>query len=264
MSRPDQYRALFARSQSSMRLRNDDPALRASQVSYDGSGRSSDMEQETGHRRGTALRRKTRRGSTCTTSKLPSDLRASRTSSMHESVESTSHEQPNKNRSATFTPLPFHSKSETGRRGLHQGYSIGEPIRCPSHMIVEESAEEATRAVGSLQVHDCAFIKRSDGSYSYAILTERSFEPSRGACMTFIVDEGGSTKMIRKKHWSRLVRVLSVEGLVCSFAPPATPMEKEDIEYMAPVVNISFVPQRDDDEWSLISSVSERARRKQA
>ncbi len=95
-------------------------------------------------------------------------------------------------------------------------------------MIVEAADELARRAVRSLNTHDFAFIRRFGGSYLYAILAYRSVEPiGRGGaaeedyeedhgtmeeCMTFVVDEGRSTKMMRERHWEEYVCLVSTEG----------------------------------------------------
>ena len=59
--------------------------------------------------------------------------------------------------------------------------TIGETLRSSSHMSIEAISEQDIQAIGSLDEHDFAFIKRSDGSYTYAILAYRSMEPVKGA-----------------------------------------------------------------------------------
>eukprot|EP00571_Detonula_confervacea_P001002 CAMPEP_0172331042 /NCGR_PEP_ID=MMETSP1058-20130122/61722_1 /TAXON_ID=83371 /ORGANISM="Detonula confervacea, Strain CCMP 353" /LENGTH=256 /DNA_ID=CAMNT_0013048295 /DNA_START=199 /DNA_END=969 /DNA_ORIENTATION=+ len=132
--------------------------------------------------------------------------------------------------SVTFAPLhpsPSNACMENlvqaqdhQRGGLRQDYLLGEAIRSPSHMIIEPTPKRSIQAVNSLQKHDFAFIKRSDGSYSYAILACRSFEPIKGAkknatteeCMIFVMDDTGSTKIIRQSRWSDSVHLVSMEA----------------------------------------------------
>ena len=45
-------------------------------------------------------------------------------------------------------------------------------------MVVESTSKKSLRSVDSLQKHDFAFVKRSDKSFSYAILAFRSLEPT--------------------------------------------------------------------------------------
>ena len=97
--------------------------------------------------------------------------------------------------------------------GSRKDYSIGETIRSPCYMFTEPTA-----AVSSLKKHNFAFVKRSDGSYSYTILAYRSMEPIKGTknteeCMTFVMSDAGHTKIVRKRNWSEFVRLVSMEGL---------------------------------------------------
>jgi len=80
--------------------------------------------------------------------------------------------------------------------GFRRDYELGETVRCQTHM--------STGDTSSLENHDFAFVKRSDGSYSYAILAERSEE-----FMLFAMNASGATKKISKKHWSSLLCLVS-------------------------------------------------------
>ena len=88
-------------------------------------------------------------------------------------------------------------------------------------MIIEPTPKQAIQAVDSLNTHDFAFVKRSDGSYSFAILAYRSMEPTKradgdaamGKYMNFVICDSGSTKMVRMSHWSKSIRLVSMEGL---------------------------------------------------
>jgi len=116
--------------------------------------------------------------------------------------------------SATFARVE--NQHEHGFRG---DYTIGETLRSPSHMSIGAISEQTIQANSSLDQHDFAFIKRSDGSYTYAILAYRSMEPIKGAnnvdkvesmeeCMNFVMSEAGATKMVRRRNWSKLVRLV--------------------------------------------------------
>ena len=181
-------------------------------------------------------------------------------------------------------PVRRASDSEERSRGFRKDYILGDSVRSPSHMIMDP----AIQAIGSLQKYDFAFIKRSDGSYSYAILAFRSFMPNkRGTgteeCMTFVMKENGSTKVIRKKNWSEFVHPVSLEEPRCQAAPVAqrtnvaTPKcmsSTEEQPTQTPVLRqevsdeskdlvpgmVSFDSRKaSEDECSLISSVSDRA-----
>lgn len=141
----------------------------------------------------------------------------------------------------TFAPLPpSHTKNlasapptnRSGKAGLKSkgfrgDYSLGETARSQSDMIRHSTSYQVLQAVNSLQKHDFAFVKQSGGSYSYAILAFRSFEPLEGksSCadsleeiMTFVMCDAGSVKMLKKDQWVENVRMVSVKGL----DPPGT------------------------------------------
>ena len=112
----------------------------------------------------------------------------------------------------TDKPVQRASTSNEHTSGFRKDYVIGDLVRSTSHMITGPTSQ----AIDMLQKHDFAFVKRSDGSYSYAILAFRSFEPIKKGtgteeCMTFVTNESGSTKIIRERHWSELVRPASME-----------------------------------------------------
>ena len=81
-------------------------------------------------------------------------------------------------------------------------YILGQALRTPKHMIIENCPQAATEKVSQLKKYDFAFIKRSDGSWTYAILAYRSEEDE---CMMFVMDERGSTKVFTKKQWAKWV-----------------------------------------------------------
>lgn len=56
-------------------------------------------------------------------------------------------------------------------------------------------------AVDSLRVHQFAFVLRSNGTYTYAIVSDRKEDRIR-----FVLDEIGSTKMIRRESFERCIR----------------------------------------------------------
>ncbi len=152
-------------------------------------------------------------------------------------------------------------------------------------MAIESTEELAIEAVGSLNTHDFAFVKLSDGTYSYAIPADRSTKPVNGAknktchaecvmeeCMTFVTTKLGSTKTVRRRHWGKYVHLVSplikVQHLLKrrstlpfreKNAPVICTVIERNGDDVTPARVIAFVPQTDE-ECSLISSVSDRAR----
>lgn len=87
-------------------------------------------------------------------------------------------------------------------------YKLGQALRSPTHMIIENCPQAAMEKVSQLKNYDFAFIKRSDGSWTYAILAFRSEEEE---CMMFVMNEGGSTKVIKKNQWAKWVRCVATD-----------------------------------------------------
>lgn len=151
--------------------------------------------------------------------------------SMDNEVRLESSRKPRRRATVASDPLPQqqqrnYTKSEVEKdhqkqhqyKGVRQDVSLGETVRSRSHVILEPISERSLQAVNLLRQHDFAFVKRSDGSYSYAILAYRSFEPIKGGanknsviteeeCMTFVVNDIGNTKMICRRYWSEYVRL---------------------------------------------------------
>lgn len=172
-------------------------------------------------------------------------------------------------------PVQIHHK------GFRKDYALGEALRSHSHMITEPTPGHAIQAASLLGKHDFAFVRRSDGSFSYAILAYRSREPIRSKkngethedCMTFVMGPDGTTKMIRKRFWSDFVRLVCVPALEkASFSAHAASISREkkplvlcqevraEDNLCAPPKIISFPGDEFGDECSLMSSVSDRAR----
>lgn len=108
-------------------------------------------------------------------------------------------------------------------QGYRRDYSIGDVVRSPSHMIPRSSSG----AIASLNKYDFAFVKRSDGSFSYGIVARRIDES-----LFFVISGVGHTKLVEKRHWRTCIRLVS----------PGVPSM------------LSFVPQLVDEEFSLITN----------
>jgi len=107
--------------------------------------------------------------------------------------------------------------------GVDAYYELGETLHHLSHMTVESTVEASMASIQSLRNHDFCFLKRSDGSYTYATLAHRTMEMKRCStasterereddteeCMTFVVSGTGCTKMIKKRQWVEFVKRVS-------------------------------------------------------
>ena len=111
---------------------------------------------------------------------------------------------PNKNsrsdKESSQQPHPMYS-------GARSDYFLGDTAKCPTHMIIESDPGVALEKVSQLKNYDYAFIKRSDGSWTYAIVANRYHSNNDGEdFIMFVLDEAGCTKIIKKKQWANFVR----------------------------------------------------------
>ncbi len=150
----------------------------------------------------------------------------------------------NKHASVSFAPLPptpsYVKKRSTSSsttlstteqlklrtKGFRPDYSLGDIARSPSHMVHHSIPEQSYESVNSLQIHDFAWVKRTNGSYSYAILAFRSLEPPSNPksksehdeeildeYLGFVMCNEGSIKYLKKCMWSEYVRPVSMVGM---------------------------------------------------
>eukprot|EP00956_Cyclotella_meneghiniana_P021245 scaffold38451_cov41-Cyclotella_meneghiniana.AAC.2 len=88
-------------------------------------------------------------------------------------------------------------------------YELGDLPRCLSHVIIDTSPQAALERVSRLNPHDCAFVKRSNKSWSYAILASRFVDIYNEEHMVFALDEKGLTKDIKRSQWASCVRCVA-------------------------------------------------------
>mmetsp|Transcript_9783 Transcript_9783/g.20301 ORF Transcript_9783/g.20301 Transcript_9783/m.20301 type:complete len:310 (-) Transcript_9783:100-1029(-) len=103
-------------------------------------------------------------------------------------------------------------KERCDHRGFRTDYVLGAAARSTSDMVFEADKANAFKAISSMKEHDFAFIRRSDGQWTYSILAYRSFETIRNnteECMTFVTSDFGATKMVKKSQWVTSIRLVS-------------------------------------------------------
>ncbi|KAL7468886.1 hypothetical protein ACHAXS_009118 [Conticribra weissflogii] len=101
----------------------------------------------------------------------------------------------------------FHRRSKSVG---HPDYSLGQAAK-EIDMIKEATLEAAKLATSLLRQFDMAFIKRSNGTWCYAMLIER-VQPENDYdewALRFVVDESGGTKTIKRyDNFGRYVRLI--------------------------------------------------------
>eukprot|EP00804_Cyclotella_cryptica_P011099 CCRYP_013552-RA/>CCRYP_013552-RA protein AED:0.07 eAED:0.07 QI:0/-1/0/1/-1/1/1/0/768 len=134
-------------------------------------------------------------------------------------VSSSSTEAPD--RSTKFSSKLCHTVHLSSKP--HQKYHIGEVARSPNDMIIHRSYFDAIDSVSLIQKMQHAFIKRSNGLWTCAVLVERALQPINGKhwysereienagmkleeSMLFAINDDGSTKIVNKRNWGKFVR----------------------------------------------------------
>ena len=101
-------------------------------------------------------------------------------------------------------------------------YQLGDVPVSSKHMIASSSMKDAIENASTLNIHDFAFVLRSNGDWCYSIVARKN-PPSesmdkRGKIVTdyedasilFVTDTKGSTKSIKMKHWGKMIRLVNL------------------------------------------------------
>lgn len=107
-------------------------------------------------------------------------------------------------------------------------YHIGQVSRSPNHMIIHRSHFDAIDSVAMIKNLQQAFIKRSNGLWTCAVLVERGMQPVNSRrwysdweidpdemqleeSMLFVINGDGSTKIVNKRNWGKFVRRMKAD-----------------------------------------------------
>ena len=89
---------------------------------------------------------------------------------------------------------------------------LGDVAR-PHDMRIASNVQQAHDEAVSLAVHSFAFVLRSTGEWTYAILSDRPVESGPGASMRFVMNTQGITKTIEAKHWAGYIRLVQKRSI---------------------------------------------------
>lgn len=81
-------------------------------------------------------------------------------------------------------------------------------VASPQDMHIEFDSQRQYENVESLAIHSFAFILRSTGDWTYAIISDRPVESGPDASIRFVLNSRGSTKTIKAKNWSTHIRLV--------------------------------------------------------
>lgn len=117
------------------------------------------------------------------------------------SVKSNSNSEGEK---SEIPPAASVEADDTCLKHLNLG-DVGAPEDMVDHSIDGPHPESvALRRISCLKMHDFAFVRRSDQSWTYAILSDRTKEHMR-----FVTDGKGSTKTLAKRNWLGSIRLVN-------------------------------------------------------
>ena len=121
---------------------------------------------------------------------------------------------PNRRRSdgggGTFVGPHQEIKEHSNVRSNEVNYDLGDSLRCSSHIINDACPQAALERVSRLNNYDFAFVKRSNGSWSYAILASRFVGMYNDEYMVFVMNKIGSTKVVNRSQWAGCVRCVAM------------------------------------------------------
>jgi|EP00970_Alexandrium_tamarense_P012037 hypothetical protein len=152
------------------------------------------------------------------------------------------------------------------RTSVKNEYELGDKLKSIHDMILPPLSPPtsltvtlASKLAASLKIHDFAFVRRSDGSWRYAILagteghtsdngtspsSELHFKSRQEESMIFVMNNVGSTKSIPRSHWGHYVR--RVRG------------NCDDLELIELADGLQSTNKRDRDTSRRVSSVAEK------
>ena len=121
---------------------------------------------------------------------------------------------PNRRRSdgggGTFVSPHQEIKEHSNVRSHEVNYDLGDSLQCSSHIINDACPQAAIERVSRLNHYDFAFVKRSNGSWSYAILASRFVGMYNDEYMVFVLNKIGSTKVVNRSQWASCVRCVAM------------------------------------------------------
>ncbi|KAL7460183.1 hypothetical protein ACHAXS_000646 [Conticribra weissflogii] len=103
--------------------------------------------------------------------------------------------------------------------------------------------DEVIKSISALKINDHAFVKRSNGDFTYAILSERFSDFSkndnnnRDDCLLFIISPEGHSKLIKRTRWLDMVRPLKRNDYESMTSECQSPKESQNLSS-----TLSYVP----------------------
>lgn len=118
----------------------------------------------------------------------------------------------NSKKSTTTNNKPSSEKVESSqpRKKLTlPGYSLGDILSNDQHMITPSSLKDGIEYASTLQPLDFAFILRSNGTWTYAVVCDILNCNNNKPSIKFVVDRQGCTRTIPKKYWGKYICLIN-------------------------------------------------------
>eukprot|EP00579_Thalassiosira_antarctica_P009383 CAMPEP_0201916410 /NCGR_PEP_ID=MMETSP0903-20130614/6044_1 /ASSEMBLY_ACC=CAM_ASM_000552 /TAXON_ID=420261 /ORGANISM="Thalassiosira antarctica, Strain CCMP982" /LENGTH=1004 /DNA_ID=CAMNT_0048452207 /DNA_START=247 /DNA_END=3261 /DNA_ORIENTATION=- len=163
-----------------------------------------------------------------TTPRKSSNFQQSQRTLEHTRISSSSHDVNDSNKGVDIKYI----MNKSGKpKNIESEYTLGEGCRSPMEMIIHRSDKKAIQSTALLKKWDQAFVKRSNGLWTAAVMIDRALQPKniskrhrrdRGPWFTvweidphsmdleenmlFAINGDGATKIISRKRWGKHVR----------------------------------------------------------
>ena len=123
-------------------------------------------------------------------------------------------EDKNNNKESSNNNKP--SSVESPRKKLTlPGYSLGDIPSHTQHMILPSTLKEGVESASTLQPLDFAFILRSNGTWTYAVVCEiLNCNINNKPSIKFVVDRQGRTRTIPKKYWGKYICLINEDHAI--------------------------------------------------
>ena len=87
-------------------------------------------------------------------------------------------------------------------------------IGSPQDMMIESNPSKAFKSIDSLKIHDFAWVKRSCGTWVYAIVAiVKSDQDDSKKSIKFVLDKKGSSKTFKSKYWIDHIRLVNMQNV---------------------------------------------------
>ena len=115
----------------------------------------------------------------------------------------------------TVTKSSHKPKVKSRGRMILPKFHLGD-IGSPQDMIIESNPSKVFQSIDSLKLYDFAWVKRSCGTWVYAIVAIIKSDVFANKSIQFVMDKKGSTKTLKAKYWINHIRLVNMRNVSSS------------------------------------------------